>query len=170
PGGGVGCNGFQMICDQVEHRGFPFFLIKKNAPHPGGNRAFSKTPQRSVGGFVLLEHAGFDELVDELLHGVEGSQEALGRHDDAFRDFGGGGGTVFAGLQGDKVETNHVTGEMDLTDTVSKDFFLSHNNTSFFLWEHFPLVDETNITATKENASFFPVISGKVFSDSAESS
>ena len=35
----------------------------------------------SVGVFVLLEHTSFDELVDELLHGVEGGEEALRRHD-----------------------------------------------------------------------------------------
>lgn len=73
--------------------------------------------------FVLAENTGFDQLVNELLHGVHGAEEALGRHDDADIALGNGGLTFFSGLQGNKVEADHVAGEVDLTDTIGEDFF-----------------------------------------------
>jgi hypothetical protein len=95
----------------------------------GGEHITQK--ERSLGSFVLLENTGFQQFVDELLHGVVSAQETLGRHDDTDVALGNGSGTVFTGLESNEIETNHSTGEMDLTDTISKNFFLTHN--SFFL-------------------------------------
>lgn len=72
---------------------------------------------------VLLENAGFDELVNELLHAVEHGKEALGRHDNAFGRFRLRRGAIGGGLKSDKVEANHVAREVDLTNAISVDFF-----------------------------------------------
>ena len=73
---------------------------------------------------VLLQDAGIEQFVDELLHGVERTEEALRGHDDADIAFGGRRGAVLAGLQGDIVKADHASREMDLTDSVSEDLFL----------------------------------------------
>ena len=73
--------------------------------------------------FVLLENASFDHLVDELLHGVHGAEEALRRHDHADVRDRGRGFAFASGLKGDEVKTDHVAGEVDLTDAVCEDFF-----------------------------------------------
>ena len=77
-----------------------------------------------LGGGVLLENAGVDEFVDELLHAVEHGEEALGRHDDSLGRFRFRRVAVGSGLECDKVKTNHVAGKVNLADAVGIDFFL----------------------------------------------
>ena len=76
--------------------------------------------------FVLLQNAGIEQFVDELLHGVEGSQESLRRHDDPDIGLGNGCFPFFLGLEGDEVVADHAAREVDLTDAVSENFFLFH--------------------------------------------
>ena len=92
-----------------------------------------------LGILVLLQHAGLDELVDELLHGIEGREEALRRHDDAIFGFGGGSLTVFLRLKRDEVEADHAACEMDLADAVRENFFLvCHCRSPVKFWEASP--------------------------------
>ena len=90
------------------------------------NGKSSLVKERLLGSFVLLKDAGFQQFVDELLHGVVGTQETLGRHDDADVALGHGSGTVFTGLEGNEIKTDHGSGKVDLTDAISKNFFLTH--------------------------------------------
>ena len=87
--------------------------------------------------FVFAQDTGFDQFVNELLHGVESAQKTLGRHDDTDIALGNRGLTIFCGLQSDEVKANHVSGEVDLTDTVCEDFFFGFHFTkhlSFFVF------------------------------------
>ena len=88
--------------------------------------------RKLLGRFVLLEHAGFDELVDQLLHRVERGEEALRRHDDAHIALGNGGLAVFFGLKGHEILTHHAAREVDLTDAVRENFsFVRHFQTPY---------------------------------------
>ena len=82
--------------------------------------------------FVFAQDTGFNQFVDQLLHGIKSTQKALGRHDDTDVALRSGSLTFFAGLQGDEIETDHVARKVDLTDTVCKNFFFGfHFETAF---------------------------------------
>ena len=73
--------------------------------------------------FILLQHASGDEFVNELLHGVEGSEEALWRHDEAGMGFWDGGFASLLRLEAYEIEANHIASEMNLAEAVREDFF-----------------------------------------------
>ena len=87
--------------------------------------------QRSVGRFILFQNTGFQQLVDQLFHGVVGAQETLRRHDDADAALGHGSFTFSTGLKGDEVEADHGSCEVNLTDSVCKNFFLTTTASAF---------------------------------------
>ena len=78
-----------------------------------------------LGRFVLLEDASFEQFVDQLFHGVEGAQESLRGHDDSDGALGNRGFAFSLGLEGHEVKADHCACEMNLSDTVCVDFFLS---------------------------------------------
>ena len=84
---------------------------------------------------VFLENFCFDELVDELLHGGEGAEEALGRHDHADRSLGNRSLAVFGRLEGDEVESDHAARKVNLSNAVRKDFlfFVHFLNLSLYV-------------------------------------
>ena len=73
---------------------------------------------------IFLEHLGFDQFVDELLHGVERGEEALRRHDDADVALRRRFLAIFIRLKRHEIEADHTAREMDLPDAVCEDFFL----------------------------------------------
>ncbi len=74
---------------------------------------------------VFLKNLGFYKFVNELLHGIEGGKEALGRHDDADVALTRGRLAFFFRLKSHEVETDHAACEVDLPDAVCEDFFFS---------------------------------------------
>ena len=81
-----------------------------------------------VNTFILLKDTGLQQLVDQLLHGVESTQESLRRHNDTHITLRCRSFSVFFRLESYKIETNHSTGKMNLTDAISENFFLIHSN------------------------------------------
>ena len=105
-----------------------FREAKQNPPFPRPTAAkragLTVIPGRSLRRVVvLLENAGFQKLVDQLLHAVERGEESLGRHNDAERGGGSRRLPVGARLERDEVKTNHIAGEMNLADAVDEIFF-----------------------------------------------
>ena len=81
------------------------------------------------GVFVFLQDAGVEQFVDELLHGIEGGEEALRRHDDADAGAGNGSFSFFFRLECDEVVTDHAAREVNLTNAVCVNFsFFDHND------------------------------------------
>ena len=83
---------------------------------------------------VFLQNVCFDELVDELLHGVEGCEEAVRGHDHADVALGKRSLAVFGRLEGDEVESDHAAREVNLSNAVRKDFlfFVHFQNLSLY--------------------------------------
>ena len=103
------------------------------------DRSFTrlKRAKRSHGtlGFVviLLQHPSLDKLVDELLHGVEGGEEALRRHDKAGMGFWNGRLAFFGRLKRHEVKADHSTRKMDLPDAVGENFVFVFCHCRFIL-------------------------------------
>ena len=72
---------------------------------------------------ILLENACFDQLVDELLHRVEGCQKSLWRKNEACACLRRGCLAFLCGLQCHEVQADHAAREVNLANAVSKDFF-----------------------------------------------
>ena len=73
--------------------------------------------------FVFLQHACLDEFVDELLHGVEGGEEALRCHDEPCMGFGLGRLSFLCRLKCHEIEADHAARKVDLPDAVREEFF-----------------------------------------------
>ena len=72
--------------------------------------------------FIFLQHTGLKKLVDQLLHGVECGKESLRRHDDTDIGLRFGRFPFLFRLQSYKIVANHPRCEMNLPDSICKDF------------------------------------------------
>ena len=76
-------------------------------------------------GRIALHYPGFDQFVEQLLHGIESRKKSPRRHVETEYCLRSGLFAVLLGLERDKIQTNHTAGEMNLTDSVCENLFLN---------------------------------------------
>jgi hypothetical protein len=87
-----------------------------------GDSPIVERSARNLGRLSLtLQHAGFDQAVDQIAHGVEGREESFQRHAHTLANLHLAGG-AFGWLHGHQFEAHDARGEIHPADGVGENF------------------------------------------------